>query len=155
MVKQKAGKELSALARSAKSLNLEQRKRSMKGFIESQFGCCPLMWMFCGRKTNTRINHDHERALRIAYRNNNNNSLCFNQLLQIDESCNIHHKNIQALPIELYKLKNNLSNQIMQEIFEKRQDVDYNLRFQTDFVLPGVLPVFCSKTWNVIPDDMR
>ena len=127
----------------------------MKGFIESQFGCCPLMWMFCGRKTNTRINHDHERALRIAYRNNNNNSLCFDQLLQIDKSYNIHHKNIQALPIELYKLKNNLSNQIMQEIFEKRQDVDYNLRFQTDFVLPGVLPVFCSKTWNVIPDDMR
>ena len=30
----------------------------MKGFIESQFGCCPLMWMFCGRKTNTRINHE-------------------------------------------------------------------------------------------------
>ena len=26
----------------------------------------------------------------------------------------------------------------MQEIFEKRQNVDYNLRFKTDFVLPGV-----------------
>ena len=75
------------------------------------------------------------RALRIVYRNNN---LYFDQLLQIDKSYNIHHKNIQKLAIELYKVKNNLSDQIMQEIFEKRQNVDYNLRFKTDFVLPGV-----------------
>ena len=75
------------------------------------------------------------RALRIVYRNN---SLCFDQLLQIDKSYNIHHKNIQKLAIELYKVKNNLSDQIMQKTFEKRQNLDYNLRFQTDFVLPSV-----------------
>ena len=105
----------------------------MKGFIKSQFGCCPLTWMFCRRKTNTRINHVHERALRVFYRSN---SPCFNKLLQIDKSFNIY-KNIQTSAIELYKVKNNLANQIMQEIFEKRQNVDYNLRFQTEFVLPG------------------
>ena len=86
----------------------------MKRFIESQFGFCPLRWMFCGRKTNARINHVHERALRIVYRNN---SHCFDQLFQIDKSYNMHHKNIQTLAIELHKIKNNLSNQIMQEIF--------------------------------------
>ena len=58
--------------------------------------------------------------------------------MQIDKSYNIHHKNIHTLAIELYKVKNNLSNQIMQENFEKRQNVDYKLQFQTDFVLPGV-----------------
>ena len=41
----------------------------MKSFIESQFGFCLLSWMFCGRKTNTRINHVHERAVKIVYRN--------------------------------------------------------------------------------------
>ena len=75
------------------------------------------------------------RALRIVYRNN---SLYFDQLLQIDKSYNIHHKNIQKLAIELYKVKNNLSDQIMQKTFEKCQNLDYNLRFQTDFVLPSV-----------------
>ena len=75
------------------------------------------------------------RALRIVYRNN---SLYFDQLLQIDKSYNIHHKNIQKLAIELYKVKNNLSDQIMQKTFEKRQHLDYNLRFQTGFVLPSV-----------------
>ena len=96
----------------------------------------------------------------MVYRNN---SLCFDQLLQIDKSYNIYHKNIQILAIELYKVKNNLSNQIMQ-IFEKRQKVHYNLRFQTDFVLPGVnttyfglysLRYFSSKIWNVIPDEIK
>ena len=123
MEKQKAGKKLSALARLASFLSLEQREPSVKGFIESQFGYCPLTWMFCRRKTSTRINHVHETALRVFYRNN---SLCFNKPLQIDKSYNIH-KNIQTSAIELYKVKNNLS-----------QNVDYNLKFQTDFVFPGV-----------------
>ena len=108
----------------------------MESFIESQFGYCLLTWMFCWIKANARINHVHERALRIVYRNNN---LRFDQLLQIDKSYNIRHKNIQTnanISNRIYKVKNNLSNQIMQEIFEKRQHVDYNLRSQTDFVLP-------------------
>ena len=51
----------------------------------------------------------------------------------------------------------------MHEIFEKHQNLNYNLRFQTDFVLPGVnnptyfsslhlLRYFSLKIWNVIPD---
>ena len=117
--------------------------------------------MFCGRKTNARINHFHEIALRIVYRNN---SLCFHQLLQIDKSYNIHHKNIQTLATELYEVKSNLSNQIMHEIFEKRQNVDYNLRFQTDFVLRVVNTIyfglhssryFSLKIWDVIPEKIK
>ena len=82
----KAGKNLSALARLANVSSLEQRKFLMKSFAESQIGYCPLTCMFCGRKPNTKINHVHERALRIVYRNN---SLCFDQLLQIDKSYHI------------------------------------------------------------------
>ena len=55
-------------------------------------------------------------------------------------------------------------NQIMQDIFEKRQNIDYNLRFQINFVLPGVnttyfslhsLRYFSSKIWTVIPDEIK
>ena len=81
----------------------------MKSFIRSQLGCYHLTWMFCGRKPDARINHVHERALRVVYRNN---SLCFNELLKIDKSYNIPHTNIKAIAIEIYKVKNNLSNQI-------------------------------------------
>ena len=81
----KARKKLSTLARLAIFLSLEQWKLLMKSFIESQFGYCPLTWMFCGRKTNTRINHVHERAVKRVYRNsldknyNMFQTTCFNQ----------------------------------------------------------------------------
>ena len=77
----------------------------MKSFIKSQFGFFPLMWIFFGRETNAGINHVndmHERALKKVYRNN---CLCFDELLKIDKSYNIHNKNIQILAIELYKVK--------------------------------------------------
>ena len=75
------------------------------------------------------------RVLGIVYRNT---SLCFDQLLQINKSHNIHHKNIQTLAIELYKVKSYLSNQMMKKIIEKRQNLDFSLRFQTNFALHGV-----------------
>ena len=51
----------------------------------------------------------------------------------------------------------------MREIFEKRQTVDYNLNFQTDFALPGVnitcftlhsLSYFSSNIW-IAPDEIK
>ena len=61
--------------------------------------------MSCERKTNARVNHVPERALRIVHKNN---ILCFDEILKIDKSHKKHHKNIQTLAIELYKLMNNL-----------------------------------------------
>ena len=43
----------------------------MKSFTESQFGYCPLIWMFHGREVNNKINHLHERSLRIVYKDSN------------------------------------------------------------------------------------
>ena len=49
--------------------------------------------MFCGRKTNATINHVHERALRIVYRNY---SFSFDEPLKIDKSFNINGENFQT-----------------------------------------------------------
>ena len=48
---------------------MDERKRRtiMKAFINSQFGYCPLVWMFHSRQLNNRINKIHERALRIVH----------------------------------------------------------------------------------------
>ena len=74
----KAGQKVTALARIAKLLPFHKRriikllpfhKRRiiLKSFIESQFLHCPLMWMFCSRQMNRKINRIHERALRLVY----------------------------------------------------------------------------------------
>ena len=39
----------------------------MKVYVLSQFGYCPLAWMFHSRGRNDKTNFLHERALRITY----------------------------------------------------------------------------------------
>ena len=80
--------------------------------------------MFLGRRANSRINHIHGTALRVVYKNN---VFSFEELLKFDKSFKIHHRNIQSLSIELFKIKNNLSVTIMNAIFQVRI-VSYNLR---------------------------
>ena len=79
----------------------------MKSFIETQFGCCPLVWMIYGKVLNWKINHLHERSLRIVYKDSISS---VQVLLQKDHSFTMHHRNIESLAIELYKTKENLSN---------------------------------------------
>ena len=55
----------------------------MKAFVESQFGYCPLIWMFHSRRLNNKINRIHERALRITYKDK---SSTFQELLEKDNS---------------------------------------------------------------------
>ena len=110
----KAGRKLSVLSRLSNLMSFQQRRLLMKSFVEAQFGYCPLVWMFHGREINRKINHIHERSLRIAYRDYNSS---FNDLLKKDNSVSIHHRNIQSLAVELFKVKENLSNTIMSDIF--------------------------------------
>ena len=63
--------------------------------------------MFHSRSANSKIKHTHERGLHIVYKNN---VLSFAELLELDKSL-IHHRNIQSLAIELFKIKNYLYNE--------------------------------------------
>ena len=110
----KASQKLHALSRVSNYMTLKQRKLIMRSFIFSQFGYCPLVWMFHSRKLNTRINRIHERALRIVYRDEKS---IFEELLKKDESFTIHERNIQRLGIELYEVAHGLAPEIMRLIF--------------------------------------
>ena len=101
----KVGRKIKALTTVCTYLSLERRRTLIKTFNESQFAYCQLIWMFCQRSSNTRINHLHERALIFVY---NDNESTFEDLLKKYNSVSIHYKNIRLLGIELYKVKNNL-----------------------------------------------
>ena len=62
----KVSSKVTALARFVKLIPLDGKRILMTAFIESQFSYCPLIWMFCARKMNRRINRIHERALRLV-----------------------------------------------------------------------------------------
>ena len=64
-------------------MNVEKLMIIMYTFVMSQFNYCTLIWMFHDRSVNKRINKIHERALRMAYRDN---STSFEYLLKKAES---------------------------------------------------------------------
>ena len=61
----RASQKVSTLARISSLMRFEQRKRIVISFITFHFSYCSLVWMFYSRRLNTRINHIHERALRL------------------------------------------------------------------------------------------
>ena len=66
----KASQKLHALTRISIYMEPEKLKLLMKTFVVSQFSCFSLIWMFHDRNLNNKINRIHERALRIAYKDN-------------------------------------------------------------------------------------
>ena len=90
-----------------------------KAFIESQFNNYPLIWMLHSRTMNNKINRLHERSLRIVY---SDQSSTFEELLERDKTFSIHHKNIQSLAIEIYKFVNGLSPEIMNSVFNLKEN---------------------------------
>ena len=72
-------------------------------------------------------------------------------------------KDIQSLAIELFKVKQNLSNLLLCNIFKTRS-ISYNLRSQTYFIRSnastsqyGLNSVRCfpSKGWQIIPLEIK
>ena len=85
--------------------------------------------MFHNRTLNNRINRIHEKALRIVY---SDSSSSFADLLHKDSSVTIRQRNLQSLATELYKIKNDMAPEIMQDIFPV-YNPKYNLRNNREF----------------------
>ena len=150
----KASSKVTALARVVRFLPFFRRRMLLKSFVESQFSYCPLVWMFCSRLMNRKINHIHERALRLTY---NDYTASFQELLKKDKTVSIHHRNLQNLAIEMYKVKNDLAPEIMKNLFEQKE-ASY-CRSHGSFARPNVNSVknglnslrnFGPILWNIM-----
>ena len=155
----KTSQKLHALSRVSQYMNLEKRRTIMKAFITSQFGDCPLVWMFHSRTLNSRINRIHERALRIVYLDYTSS---FEELLIKDKSVKIHEKNLQLLVIEIYKVIHGLAPELMNEIFELKYSNSYCSKypFRTRNVYTekygiDTISFLGPKIWNLIPNNIK
>ena len=156
----KASQKLYALARIAPFMDLKQRRNIMKPFVESQFGYCPLIWMFHSTGLNNKINRIHERALRITYKDK---SSTFQELLEKDSSISIYHRNIQKLAIEIYKVLHGFSSTILNDIFvpvSRPNTFHRNYRLQrrrVNSVTYGSESVsfLGPNIWDLVPSDIK
>ena len=132
-------KKVSALARMAKIIPFNKKRLLFKTFIESQFSYCPLIWMFCSRKMNNKINYIHERALRLVY---DDYTTSFEELLSKDKSVSIHHRNIQKVAVEMFKVKHDLCPPFIKSLFCL---IDSRTRSNASFHRPNINTVYRGK----------
>ena len=151
---QKANRKLNALARITPYMELTRRRILVNAFFVSQFNYCPLIWLFHSRNL-------HESCLRVIY---NDKISSFEQLLENDNSVSMHHRNIQTLATEMYKVTNGLSPEIMDEIFQIREESRYNLSYTSQFTIPPIHSVYNGresvsfmdpKIWKLIPPAFK
>ena len=95
--------------------------------------------MCCNRYLNAKTNRLHERCLWIVY---NDKKSSFNELLVKDGSAFIHHQNLQKLADDMFKVLRGLSPEILNELFQFREQVPYQLRQRFQFQICWVHSVF-------------
>ena len=124
----KTSQTLHALFRVANYTNFDKRRILFKIFRTSQFSYCPFVWMYHSKELNNRINNLHERVLRIVYKDKKSD---LETLLKNDKSVTIHVRNLHYLVNEVDKVKNNVSPDIIRDIFHFKENENYNLRSDT------------------------
>ena len=135
----KAGAKVTALGRLVTIVSMDKKRTIMSAFVESQFSHCPLVWMFNhSRKLNDRINHIHERGLRMVY---GDYASSFEELLRRDGSVTIHHRNIQLVAILMFQVKKGQCPEIMRDLFQLKEGPGGELRF----LIPKVNSEYMGK----------
>ena len=117
--------------------------------------------MLYSRSMNNKINPLHEQSLRIVY---SDQSSTFEELLKRDKTFSIHHKTIQSLAIEIYKFVNGHSSEIMNSVFNLKENNRYSLRNEYELYSRNPQAVKCGtetisylaiKIWSIVPQTIK
>ena len=112
------------------------------------------------RTLNHNMNKLYERALRLVY---DDRQSTFEELQNKDKSITIHHRNLQVLAKELFKVHHGLTSELMNNIFRK-WDVTYNFRNNSIFGTRNVKSVFYGaetisflgpKIYELMPSNIK
>ena len=117
--------------------------------------------MFYNRNINTKINNLHFRALRMVYQDNTSS---FEDLSK-DGSVTVHHRNIQSLAIEMFKVgtgnhaatfHKKIRVLLLTTANARAKSIFYNnVNPRTTRYGLEILRTFGHKIWTMIPINLR
>ena len=154
----KAARQLNALARISRYLDVKSRKIIYQSFISSNFSYCPLVWHFCGIQNNNKLEKNQERSLRILY---GDYVSLYTDLLSSAGTSTILISRLKQMLIEI--LVNNQNPSCLDGIFQINQS-SYSLRDQLRLHQPKFnsanygLRTFSysvAKLWNDLPSHIN
>ena len=156
----KAARQLNALSRIAKYLDVRSRRTIYNSVIMSNFNYCPLVWHFCGKTNNQKLEKIQERALRILY---DDHTSTYDELLEKAGTNTLLINRLRILALTVFKSLNALNPPCLNDIFSKKC-VPYRMRDSsiieqpkhrtTTFGLRSFSYVG-AKMWNELPTYLK
>ena len=155
----KANQKTMALLRIRKYLTQAKADLICNSYIMSSFKYCPLIYMFCEKRSNNLMNATQRRCLRARL---NNFTLSFEGMIGLTSCVPLHITNLRLLMIEVYKSAHGLSPEFMRNVFEKR-DSHYSLRSGNTLKLYSNKSSFGTNSigfraalaWNHLPKILK
>ena len=107
----RASFKLHALRRIRKYLTTDKAQLLCNAFINSQFNCASIIWMFC--QDYLKIEKIQYKALKIVYTSNES----YKKLLSHNNEVSIHQKQLRILATEVFKSLADMNPDFMKSYF--------------------------------------
>ena len=120
----KAARQLNALTRIAKYLDAKSKKLILNSFIVSNFNYCPLVWHFCGKGNNKKLESIQERSLRILF---NDAISDYESLLELFGTSSLLMSRLKYMTLESLKSVREMNAACLHDIFIVK-NVPYDMR---------------------------
>ena len=152
----KATRQLNALARISKYIDVPSRKMIYNSFIVSNFTYCALVWHFCGKVNNGKMAKINERALRILY---NDYTSTYDELLDLSNSDTLLLTRLKKYDPRCFRICEKLNPPYLNRMFEIK-DIPYETRKPIQLVQPlrhtntyglRTISYTGAKLWNDLP----
>jgi len=156
----KAGRQLNALRRQSRLLNMKAKKKVFNSFIRANLNYCPLVWVNRNKTDLARLEKVQERALRLVY---NDKTVSYDDLLRRAEVPSVLVRWKRVLVAEVFKALNGISPPYIQDLFREKE-VPYNLRASKIVIQPlcktithGInsLTYQGAKLWNGLSEQVK
>ena len=156
----KAARQLNALSRISKFLNFKSKKSIFQSFIMSNFTYSPLVWHFCGKNNNSKLEKIQERALRIVC--DDRLSEYSDLIVKVDTSTMLQSR-LKCILLEVFKSMKKSNPAYIQRMFSLKEN-NYFLRDPSLLTQPRrnttnyglrTFSYLGSKLWNDLPAELK
>ena len=155
----KVSQKTRALMRIRSDLSHEKANSLFNAYILSHFNYCPLVWMYCDKKSHDLLANTHFRALKVK---ENLFSLTYSELLLKSNSKSIHERNLTFLVAEVYKSLHHLGPCISWDIFKPvihphdlRRGTSVNTSRPNKKIGVNSFDFRAGMAWNHIPGTVK
>ena len=156
----KASRQINALARLSRLLDVKTKLLIFNSFIVSNFNYCPLVWHHCSKESAKRMEKIQERGLRFVY---NDASSSYADLLIKGRKNALYVERIKKIALFVYKCINQIGPSTSFDLYEN-MNTTYNLRDKNKLVQPKVntttfglrsLRYSGASLYNQLPNNLK